>query len=140
MRDLLRSRNNTDLIECSDFGAEPSMDAENFAIYNGCQRKEIKNLAAGFPYGRIAVFCLTLLVETIHLSNLSGLVVSADERDSVGESAKSAADYVPAKQDSLGFQAHEQRERLQTEITSVDEITQEDEVLLTVARRDIARG
>lgn len=70
------------------------MDAEDFPIYDGCQRKEVENLAAGFPYGSIAVFRLAFFVEAVNLSNLSGLVISADQGDSVGESARSAAGYL----------------------------------------------
>jgi hypothetical protein len=35
MWDFLRSCDNADLVQRSDFRTEPTMDAENFTIYNG---------------------------------------------------------------------------------------------------------
>jgi hypothetical protein len=54
------------------------VDAKNLSVDNGSQSEEIEDLAAGLPYGSIAILCLTLFVEAVHLSDLSRLVVSAD--------------------------------------------------------------
>lgn len=54
------------------------MDAKDLSVNDGSQCEEIKDLTAGLPYRSIAVLCLTLFVEAVHLSDLPRLVVSAD--------------------------------------------------------------
>jgi hypothetical protein len=66
------------------------MDAEYLTIDDSGQSKEIEDLTAGLPYGCIAIFGLAFFVKTIDLSNLAGLVVSTNERDTVGKSCTSA--------------------------------------------------
>lgn len=62
------------------------MHAEDFAVDDGGKREEVENLAAGFPDGGVAIFCLALFVEAVDLGDLAGFVVAADEGDTVGES------------------------------------------------------
>lgn len=64
------------------------MNTKHFAVYNGGQREEIEDLATGFPYGSIAILGLTFLVEPVDLGDLSRLMVSPDQRDSVRESVR----------------------------------------------------
>jgi hypothetical protein len=59
--------------------------AEHFSVDNSGQRKEVENLAAGLPYGSVAIFGLAFLVETVDLGDLSRLVISADKCDAVRE-------------------------------------------------------
>jgi hypothetical protein len=59
------------------------MHTEHLSVDDSSQSQKIKDLAAGFPYRRVAILLLTLLVEAVNLCNLPRLVVSADEGDSV---------------------------------------------------------
>ena len=65
------------------------MDTEHPAINDSGQGKEVEDLTTRLPDGRVAVLGLTLLVEAVHLGDLSRLVVSAHQSHSVGESAPS---------------------------------------------------
>ena len=67
------------------------MDAQDFAVNDCRQCEEIEDLAARFPDRRVAVLLLALLVETVHLGDLSRFVVAAYERDLVGISARLSA-------------------------------------------------
>jgi hypothetical protein len=57
--------------------------AENFAIDDRSKDKKVEDLAARLPDRSIAVLLLTLLVETVDLSNLAGLVITSNEGDLV---------------------------------------------------------
>lgn len=59
------------------------MNAEDFAINDGTQNKEVENLAASFPDRGIAIFLLALFVEAVDLSDLARLVVTAHKGDAV---------------------------------------------------------
>jgi len=86
MRDLLGAGDDADLIERPDFGGEAAVYAEDFAVYDGAEGQEVKDLAGGLPDGRIAVFVHALFVETVDLGYLARLVVAADQRYAFGVS------------------------------------------------------
>ena len=86
---LLCPRYDADLVQRADLGRQSTVHAENLAVDNGCQGKEVEDLTTRLPDGRVAVLGLTLLVEAVHLGDLSRLVVSAHQSHSVGESAPS---------------------------------------------------
>ena len=60
------------------------MYAEHVAVNNGGEDQEVEDLAACFPHGSIAIFLLALLIEAIHLRDLSRFVVSANQDNPVG--------------------------------------------------------
>lgn len=64
------------------------MDAEDFSVDDGGKDEEVEHMTTRLPNGGVAVFLLTFFVESVYLSNLTRLVVSADEDDSVGVSVK----------------------------------------------------
>lgn len=68
---------NADLIQCSNLWAQSAMNTQDFAVDNGSKGQEVEDLTAGLPYRSIAVLGLTLFVEAVDLSDLSGFVVSA---------------------------------------------------------------
>lgn len=78
MRNLLCTSNNADLVDGADLRRQSTVYTEYFAIDDGCQDQEVKDLATCLPYASVAVFLLAFFVEAIHLRNLTGLVVSAD--------------------------------------------------------------
>lgn len=83
MRNLLGSSHHSDLINSPNLGAQPSVDAENLAIDNGGEDEKVKHMAAGLPDRGVAVFLLTLLVESVDLRDLPRFVVAADQDYSV---------------------------------------------------------
>jgi hypothetical protein len=46
VRDLLRAGYHADLVECSDFGRETTVDTEHSSINDSGQSEEVKDLAA----------------------------------------------------------------------------------------------
>lgn len=81
MGNLLCTSHNTNLVDCTNLRAQASVDAEDFTIDDGRKDKEVEDLAARLPNGRVAILLLTLLVETVDLSDLAGLVVTTNEGD-----------------------------------------------------------
>ena len=73
-----------------------------------CDREQVKHLRTMLPCIRIAILLLTLVVETIDLGNLPGFVVAAKEGDLVRVTR---------------LQCQQIRERLQTVVSSVNEIS-----------------
>jgi hypothetical protein len=57
------------------------MNTEDLTIDDGRKNEKIENLAARLPDWCIAVLLLALLVETIYLSNLTGLMVASNKGD-----------------------------------------------------------
>lgn len=86
VRDLLGASYDADLIDSSDFGAETAVNAENLAVDNGSENKEVKNLAARLPNGRISILLLALFIESVDLGNLAGFMIASDKGDLVGVS------------------------------------------------------
>ncbi len=86
MRDFLRTCDDADLIDSPDLGRQAAVDAEDGAVDNGGENKEIEDLTTCFPYRSIAILVLALLVETVNLRNLTRLVISADKNYSIGVS------------------------------------------------------
>ena len=83
VRDLLRARDDADLVERADLGREAAVHAEHLAVDDGGQGQEVEDLAGRFPDGGVAVFLLAFFVETVDLGDLAGFVVAADERDAI---------------------------------------------------------
>lgn len=67
MRDLLSPRNRPNLVYRPDIRTQPAVHAQHLAVNERSQREVVKHLAAGLPDGRVAVFLLALVVETVHL-------------------------------------------------------------------------
>ena len=71
VRNLLGTCDDADLIQSADFWTQTSVNTQNGSINNSSKDKEVKNLTASLPDGRIAVLLLALLVETIDLCDLT---------------------------------------------------------------------
>lgn len=133
VRDLLGASDDADLVEGADLGAQAAVHAEHFAVDDGGEDEEVEDLAASFPDGGVAVFLLALLVEAVDLGDLARFVVAADEGDAVGESGvMGLAGYNCRRRgwDILGFQAHQQGERLQAKVAAIDKVAKEDVILV----------
>lgn len=59
------------------------MQTEELILNHGCERKVVKKFGEALPDVRVAVFSGALVVEAIDLSDLSGLVISSEDGDSV---------------------------------------------------------
>lgn len=88
VRDLLRTSNDADLVECTNLWAQATMNAEHFAINNRSKDKEVEHLATAFPDRCIAVFLLTFLVKAVHLGDLARFMVTTNKSDAVRVSRK----------------------------------------------------
>jgi hypothetical protein len=63
--------------------AQATVDAKDTAVDDGAKSEIIKDFATPTPHVAAAVLALTLVVKSIHLGDLSRLVVSTDERDAI---------------------------------------------------------
>lgn len=59
------------------------MNTEYSAVHYRRQSQVVKNLAAMPPDTRTPVFPLTLLIESVHLGDLSRLVIASNECDAI---------------------------------------------------------
>lgn len=62
------------------------MKTEYFVFDDCCQRQEIKQVSQIFPDIGIAILTNALIVESIHLSDLSTFMISAQNSDAVFKS------------------------------------------------------
>lgn len=64
------------------------MHAQHLAVNERGQRQKVEHLASGFPNRGVAVLLLAFFVEPIHLRDLAGLVVAADQSNTFRVSRK----------------------------------------------------
>lgn len=91
MRNLLGTGNDTDLIEGANLRAQATVYAKNFAVNDCSEDKEVEDLTACLPNRSVPIFLLALFVETVDLSNLTRLVVAADEGDTIRVSSSAVS-------------------------------------------------
>jgi len=89
------------------------MEAENLIFDDSGQGQVVKQVSQVLPDVSVAVLAKTLVVEAIHLGNLSAFVVSSENCDSVLKAH---------------LQAHEQRDSLYRVVSSVNIIAHEEVV------------
>ena len=63
---------------------QPSVYAEYPSVHNSTQCEVVEDLTTPSPNVAAPVFSLALVIEAVHLGDLSRLVISADERHSFG--------------------------------------------------------
>ena len=84
------------------------MQTEDLVLDEGGKGKVVEEVGEVFPDIGIAVFSQAFVVETVHLCDLAGLVVSAEDGDTLG-----VAD----------FQANKECDSLDRVVATVDIIT-----------------
>jgi len=57
--------------------------AEYFILDNSCQREKVEELSKELPHIRVSVLPLALVIKSIDLRDLSGLMISSENGDSV---------------------------------------------------------
>lgn len=60
------------------------MHAKDLLVNDGAQREVVEDLGAVPPDVDAAILAKALIVEAVHLSDLPGLMVSADQSDAIG--------------------------------------------------------
>ena len=110
MRNLAQPIDRPHLINRSYVWTQPTVHAQHLPIDHARQPQVIEHVRAPPPRVRASVLPLTLIVEPVHLRDLSALVISSQQRHVRG----------PAR-----FQQHQQRERLQTVVSAIDEVAHE---------------
>lgn len=105
MRDLLDSVKSSDVIEGIDTGRETSVEAEDLVVDEGGKGEVVEQVGEVLPDVGISVLAETLVVEAVDLSDLTRLVVAAEDGDALGVS---------------NFQGDEQRHCLDRVVSTVD--------------------
>ena len=71
MRDFNFSVNSSNLIYSFDLGTEASMYTEGFSVDNGSDWEIVKYFSAVFPWVRVSIFSIDLIIKTIDGCDLS---------------------------------------------------------------------
>lgn len=85
VRSLLNAIELADLIKCIDRGGETTVEAENLILYDGSERKVVKEFSESLPDISITIFTEAFIIETVYLSDLSALVISSKDGDSISK-------------------------------------------------------
>ena len=74
---FLEAIESPDVVEGIDGGAETPMEAKDLAVDQSRQRQVVEQIREVLPHVGVAVLSQTFVVEAVHLSDLSGLVIAA---------------------------------------------------------------
>jgi len=86
MRHLLYSIECSDIVEGVNAWGETSVETEDLVVDEGGEREEIEEVGEVLPHVRVAVLSQALVVEAVHLSDLTRFVVPAKDGDALGVS------------------------------------------------------
>ena len=96
---LLYPIESSDVVQGINTRAQTTMEAEDLILDEGGQRQKVEEVGEVLPDVRIAIFSKALIVEAVNLSDLTGLVVAAEDGD-----ARRVADFESNKEGD-GFHA-----------------------------------
>lgn len=74
------------LVQSVDGGGKSTVDTEDLIVDDGRQTQIVEDLSAVSPHVYRAILLQALIVESIHLSNLSRLMVSTNQGNAIGVS------------------------------------------------------
>ena len=60
------------------------MEAEDLVLNEGGEGKEVEEVSEVFPHVSVAVFSQALIVEPVHLRNLTGFMIPSEDGDALG--------------------------------------------------------
>jgi hypothetical protein len=80
---LLDTVQSSDVVQSVDAGRETTMKTENLVIDQGSEGEVVKEVGEILPDISVSVFAKTFVVETVDLGDLTGLVVSSEDGDSL---------------------------------------------------------
>ena len=86
MRYFLDAVERPDVIERVDAGRKTTVQTENLVVDQGGERQVIEKVCKVLPDVGIAILSEALVVEALHLGNLSRLVVSTENGNALGVS------------------------------------------------------
>ena len=83
MRYLLYTVESADVVKCINTWGETSVKTENLIVDESCEREVVEEIGEVLPYVGIAILSETFIVEAVHLSNLTRLVVTTEDGDAL---------------------------------------------------------
>jgi hypothetical protein len=86
MRHFLYPIKGADVVQGVDTRRQPAVQTEDLVVDQSRERQVIEEIGEVLPHVRVAILSKALVVKTIDLSNLTGLVVAAKDRDALGVS------------------------------------------------------
>ena len=78
---LLYPIESSDVVQGINTRAQTTMEAEDLILDEGGQRQKVEEVGEVLPDVRITIFSKALIVEAVNLSDLTGLVVAAEDGD-----------------------------------------------------------
>lgn len=81
MRDFLNTIQRADVVQSVDRRAKAAVKAEDLVVNEGGQGQEIEKVGEVLPYVCVAVFSQALVVEAVHLCDLTRFVIAAKDSD-----------------------------------------------------------
>ena len=78
---LLGTSNDSNLVNSADLRAEAAVHTENSPVDDGSKCHKVKDLGTSFPHRGVAVFLVTLFVESVNLGDLTGFMIAANQCD-----------------------------------------------------------
>ena len=124
MGNLLLAVNGSDFIECRDGRRKTSMHAENFVIDDSCEGEVVENFSTVAPDVDRAVLAEAFIVESVNLGDLTRLVVTSDQSDTLW-----VAD----------LKCQQKKERLDRVVATINEITHEEVVGVGALATDLEK-
>ena len=85
------------------------MNTEQLVIHESTQRETVEHIGTRFPHGNIPILLQTLVIKTIHLRDLTTLMISTEKIDTIRIS---------------NLQSEKKEKRLNTVITSINVVAQ----------------
>jgi hypothetical protein len=76
----------SDVIQRIDAWGETTVKTEDLVVDQSGKREVVEKICEVFPNVGIAILSKALIIEAVHLSDLTGLVVATKDRDALGVS------------------------------------------------------
>lgn len=105
VRHFLYAVERPDVVERVDTGRETAVETEDLVVDERGKRQVVEQVCKVFPNVGVAVLAEALVVEAVDLSNLTGLVVTTEDRDALRVS---------------DLECHQKSHRLDRKVATVD--------------------
>ena len=73
------------MVQGINAGGETTVQTEDLTVHQSCEGQIVKQVSEILPHIGVAVFPETLVVEAVHLGDLSALVVASQDGDAAAE-------------------------------------------------------